>query len=439
MKYFKTYESYTRGVRGVGSLKNSLAALKRQNIRGRYTDAETLAKGIRNEYEAITGEKYEDEVQMSMDDAIADIVSHFKLDGPEFMAAWDRVVKESVNEAKRGTIHSAAKKASYPVTLVATEKGKVVDQKLVGTPQIVPAAFNEMQKEYPNAKISVESKTGQIVFTESYSGNFSDFKYELELAIDNLGISPKAIKAVKKKGKGYEVRMSSYMSDKNTWERIGTDLGAELIDFKPGSINIGIYEGYITEKRINLKQAADYEKKLKKKVPSTTRAKAANHKGEVKLFVNYTRYADRAKLKAAGQDLGLTYVNDGRVTNRPYMDWKAGDKMVGGSGVLGITDNWMTFIKEQSEAIVEKKPKGAPDWHDSDAPDAEGRFRDLSPKDLAAWLIKTRKKDLKKISGSLTQQVVFNRNDDPAYAEKMEKTRKEVYKQLGREDLLDKK
>lgn len=88
--------------------------------------------------------------------------------------------------------------------------------------------------------------------------------------------------------------------------------------------------------------------------------------------------------------------------------------------------------------LYEKKPKGAPDWHDSDAPDAEGRFRDLSPKDLAAWLIKTRKGDVKKISGSLTQQVVFNRNDDPEYADKMEKTRKEVYKQLGREDLLEK-
>ena len=86
--------------------------------------------------------------------------------------------------------------------------------------------------------------------------------------------------------------------------------------------------------------------------------------------------------------------------------------------------------------IEEKKPKGAPDWHDSDAPDANGRFRDLSIKDLAAWLIKTRKKDVKRISGSLTQQIVFNRNDDPKYAEKMEKTRKEVYKQLGREDLL---
>ena len=94
----------------------------------------------------------------------------------------------------------------------------------------------------------------------------------------------------------------------------------------------------------------------------------------------------------------------------------------------------MKFIKP----LYEKKPKGAPDFHHSDAPDAEGRFRDLGIKDLAAWLIKTRKKDVKKISGSLTQQVVFNRNDDPEYAEKMEKVRKEVYKQLGRQDLLDK-
>jgi len=94
----------------------------------------------------------------------------------------------------------------------------------------------------------------------------------------------------------------------------------------------------------------------------------------------------------------------------------------------------MKFIKP----LNEKKPKGAPEFHHSDAPDAEGRFKDLGIKDLAAWLIKTRKKDVKKISGSLTQQIVFNRGDDPKYAEKMEKVRKEVYKQLGREDLIDK-
>ena len=100
----------------------------------------------------------------------------------------------------------------------------------------------------------------------------------------------------------------------------------------------------------------------------------------------------------------------------------------------------MKYLRLFEEFIIEKKPKGAPDFHHSDAPDAEGRFKDLSIKDLAAWLIKTRKKDLRKITGSLNQQIVFNRNDDPKYAEKMEKTRLEVYKQLGREDLLkDKK
>ena len=99
----------------------------------------------------------------------------------------------------------------------------------------------------------------------------------------------------------------------------------------------------------------------------------------------------------------------------------------------------MGFIWSFEEFMLEgKKPAGAPDWHDSDAPDAEGRFRDLGIKDLAAWLIKSRKKDLKKISGSLTQQIVFNRKKDPEYADKMEKTRQEVYKQLGREDLMEK-
>lgn len=95
----------------------------------------------------------------------------------------------------------------------------------------------------------------------------------------------------------------------------------------------------------------------------------------------------------------------------------------------------MKYIK----TFNENKPAGAPEFHDSEAPDANGKFKNLSIKDLAAWLIKTRNKNVKKISASLTQQIVFNRNDDPEYAEKMEKTRQEVYKQLGRKDLMDNK
>ena len=93
--------------------------------------------------------------------------------------------------------------------------------------------------------------------------------------------------------------------------------------------------------------------------------------------------------------------------------------------------------KAKKEAAKESLSLEKLEWQDSDAPKAEGRFRDLSPKDLAAWLIKTRKGDLKKISGSLSQQVAFNQNDDKEYVKKMDKTREEVYKQLGREDLLE--
>jgi hypothetical protein len=97
----------------------------------------------------------------------------------------------------------------------------------------------------------------------------------------------------------------------------------------------------------------------------------------------------------------------------------------------------MKHVQLFEEFLQEGKPAGAPDWHDSDAPDAEGRFKELGIKDLATWLIKTRNGDLKRITGSLNQQIVFNRNDDPEYADKMEKVRKEVYRQLDREDLLD--
>lgn len=71
-----------------------------------------------------------------------------------------------ISEAKRSTVHAAAKKGDYPVTLVAIENGKVVHQELVNTPMAVPAAFNVMQKDYPKAKIHVEDKGGETLFVE---------------------------------------------------------------------------------------------------------------------------------------------------------------------------------------------------------------------------------------------------------------------------------
>jgi hypothetical protein len=93
----------------------------------------------------------------------------------------------------------------------------------------------------------------------------------------------------------------------------------------------------------------------------------------------------------------------------------------------------MNKVLSYLEFITEaRKTKNSPDWHDSDAPDANGKFKNLGIKALASWLIKTRKGDMRKITGSLNQQIVFNRNDNPSYAKKMEKVREEVKRQLNK-------
>ena len=72
------------------------------------------------------------------------------------------------------------------------------------------------------------------------------------------------------------------------------------------------------------------------------------------------------------------------------------------------------------------------DFKESDAPDAKGKFKELSIEKLASWMIKTRKGNLSKIISSLNQQVVFRRNKDPKYAAKMRRTMDVVRKRLGK-------
>jgi 23S rRNA-/tRNA-specific pseudouridylate synthase len=75
--------------------------------------------------------------------------------------------EELVTEASRSKVFKAVKKGSYPVTLVVIKDAKVIEQKLVNTPEAVPAAFNVMQEKHPNARIEVEDRTGKRLFSES--------------------------------------------------------------------------------------------------------------------------------------------------------------------------------------------------------------------------------------------------------------------------------
>ena len=74
---------------------------------------------------------------------------------------------ESLNEAKKSTIHRAAKKGSYPAVIVVVQDGKVIHQEPVSTPDIAPATFNVMQEKYPKALLHLEDNTGKRLFSES--------------------------------------------------------------------------------------------------------------------------------------------------------------------------------------------------------------------------------------------------------------------------------
>jgi len=133
-------------------------------------------------------------------------------------------LKESVkgiDESTLSQIHKAAKKGSYPVTIVATMLGKVVKQELVKTPMAVPAAFRMMQGGYPKAKISVEDRTGKILFQEAKLNHYRITGNSIEFY-------------VKDKGKNLVLRFK----DKRDFDKLKLDLDnpkdlQKLLDKRP--------------------------------------------------------------------------------------------------------------------------------------------------------------------------------------------------------------
>ena len=85
--------------------------------------------------------------------------------------------------------------------------------------------------------------------------------------------------------------------------------------------------------------------------------------------------------------------------------------------------------EEEEEFTNEKKRL---EFQYSDAPEAKGKFKELGVQKLADWLIKTRGGNMQKITGSLNQQINFNKKDDPTYAKKMESTREAVKRKLAK-------
>jgi hypothetical protein len=104
---------------------------------------------------------------------------------------------ESIEEATRGTIHKAAKKGSYPVTIVVIKDGKVIAQELVKTPQSVPATFNVLQSyhKHDGATVRIESRTGETLFQESIgvTERFNEYSFKFgnkgQFGIDDVNVA----------------------------------------------------------------------------------------------------------------------------------------------------------------------------------------------------------------------------------------------------------
>ena len=169
--------------------------------------------------------------------------------------------EEMMSEAKRGDIHKAAKKGSYPATVVVINSGMVVKQEIVKTPAAVPAVFNELQAQYPDAIISVESKTGETLFSESVvneeddkdqkstdRGPLDDDKIEtaLKKKAEDTGVPIGIIRAVMRRGLaawksghrpganqqqwGY-ARVNAFLTKgEGTWGKADKDLAKEVRD-----------------------------------------------------------------------------------------------------------------------------------------------------------------------------------------------------------------
>jgi len=74
----------------------------------------------------------------------------------------------SLEEAKMKVILKRVIRGASPFTIVALKNGRAIDQEHAKISQAVPAFVREMKKKHPNARISVEDRTGRVLHTEEY-------------------------------------------------------------------------------------------------------------------------------------------------------------------------------------------------------------------------------------------------------------------------------
>ena len=131
-----------------------------------------------------------------------------------------------------------------------------------------------MKRIIGDKRSSFDSKEafGEAILQEKFLQDLltpNEFKRELEQEIEDAGYSPKVIKKITKKGKGYEVRVASYMG---SLRDVFINMGASKVDFKKGGgVNIIMVEAINHPAYINV-TLQDFAKHMKRIKPHAKKA-----------------------------------------------------------------------------------------------------------------------------------------------------------------------
>jgi len=156
------------------------------------------------------------------------------------MIDFNQFINEKLNEAKKFyTTKEIVKLAQAAGDFVLDAKDAIQDL-AVAYGNKVPA--KELDKVLANYDLEIED------LMEAYDGTAADFKYEFPMAFEEAtGNSSKAIKKIAKKGKGFEVRTSTYMSEPEM-KKVADVMGMELVSYnKDSRLAISIFESAVTE------------------------------------------------------------------------------------------------------------------------------------------------------------------------------------------------
>ena len=133
---------------------------------------------------------------------------------------FDMKIAESIDEANRSEIHKAAKKGSYPVTIVITNKGgrfdgEVAHQETVDTPAAVPAAMKVLYKKYATwaHTFAIEDAKGKILFQEGLETEVSDWKDFLNESED-----VNEARSIRKIQNDYDKVVQNLLDTKESWK-----------------------------------------------------------------------------------------------------------------------------------------------------------------------------------------------------------------------------